>query len=152
MHHSWDVISAYFNWGCPKSFCDEYSLYDLISAMMLHQSHDCVGMLTSLFRECVCVPSVGFDLQASFTTASSSIPLNATQIYRCTQAWTRTKKKKKKKKTRKRGSFFSRTHKRRFVFRGLKMLFFKKKREKGVFFFNLGIWKSQFSRKKGSFC
>ena len=45
-------------------------------------------------------------------------PRGATQIYRCTHAWT--------KKHVKGGPFFSTTRKTRFVFMGLKMLFFKK--------------------------
>ena len=77
-----------------------------------------------------------------------------TQIYWCTDAWT--------KKHIKGGLFCSTTHKTRFVFRGLKLLgflffvfcfvlfFFW---EKEVFLFLiLGIGKCPFSRKRGSFC
>ena len=46
------------------------------------------------------------------------------------------------------GSFFSTTCKTRFMFRGLKMLFFKKKARKGGLFLNSGDLKMSISRKK----
>ena len=59
-------------------------------------------------------------------------PRGAIQIYRCTRLNKKTKQNKTKK-TRKRGSFLS-TCKICFVFKGLEMLFFTKKLEKGLFF------------------